>query len=107
MPCAGKLGEPEMHNDLDTNPIKLRCAPNGKLYAVCHGQPVYTSEGSLRYFMTERDAWAFLAESGVEEHSDTFAEERLGQGHPTICAAPTMPKTSISRTTWSVKSRSR
>jgi len=40
----------------NANPIKLRRAPNGRLYAVCHAQPVCKSDGNLRYFETEHEA---------------------------------------------------
>jgi hypothetical protein len=57
----------------DANPIKLHRAPNGKIFALCRGEPVATLEGRLRYFDSERDAWAFIAEQGVEDRSDAFA----------------------------------
>ena len=60
-------------NDDDINPIKLRHAPNGKIFAVCRGEPVASSEGKLRYFDSERDAWAFIAEEGIEDRSNAFA----------------------------------
>jgi hypothetical protein len=60
-------------NDDDANPIKLRRAPNGKIFALCRREPVATAEGRLRYFSSERDAWAFIAEKGVEDRSNVFA----------------------------------
>ena len=69
---ADKFGEPEMNND-DINPIKLRRAPNGRLYAVCHAQPVCRSDGNLRYFQTEHEAWTFLAEGRVEDSLEVLS----------------------------------
>jgi hypothetical protein len=59
--------------NVNANPIKLRRAPNGRLYAVCHAQPVCRSDGNLRYFETEHEAWTFLAEGGVEDSFEVFA----------------------------------
>jgi hypothetical protein len=59
--------------NVNANPIKLRCAPIGRLYAVCHAQPVCRSDGNLRYYETEHEAWTFLAEGGVEDSFEVFA----------------------------------
>jgi hypothetical protein len=59
-------------NDNDANPINLRRAPSGKVFAVYRGEPVTTSDG-IRYFASERDAWVFIAERGVEDRSNALA----------------------------------
>ena len=59
--------------NVNANPIKLRRAPNGRLYAVCHGQPVCRSDGNLRYFETEHEAWTFLAEGRVEDNLEVLS----------------------------------
>ena len=41
---------------------KIRRAPSGKFYACEYGDVVCLPNGSLRYFGTEREALAFLAE---------------------------------------------
>jgi hypothetical protein len=46
-------------------------APNGKLYVRRYGQVVCLPSGGLRYFETEREAWAFLDEC------DNIEMERL------------------------------
>jgi hypothetical protein len=42
---------------------KIRPAPNGKFYVRKQGETVCLPDGSLRYFPTEHEARAFLAES--------------------------------------------
>jgi hypothetical protein len=42
--------------------VKTHRAPNGKFYVCGDGEAICLPNGSLRYFETERDAWAFLAE---------------------------------------------
>jgi hypothetical protein len=61
-----------MSND-DANPIKLRRAPSGKVFAVYRGEPVASEDGRLCYFATERDAWVFIAENGPDNQSVAFA----------------------------------
>ena len=63
---------PEMKN-ANADPIKLHRAPNGRLYAVCHAQPVCRSDGNLRYFETEHEAWTFLAEGRVEDSLEVLS----------------------------------
>jgi hypothetical protein len=43
-----------------SGPFKIRRAPNGKFYVWGNGAVICLSNGSLRYFETERDAWKFL-----------------------------------------------
>ena len=40
--------------------VKLRRAPNGKIYAVHNGAPLCDEDGGLLYFDTEADVWGFL-----------------------------------------------
>jgi hypothetical protein len=46
---------------------KIRRAPNGKFYVWGNGEAICLPNGSLRYFWTEREAWAFLAERDAAE----------------------------------------
>ena len=41
--------------------FKIRRAPNRKFY-VGNREPICLPNGNLRYFETERDAWAFFAD---------------------------------------------
>jgi hypothetical protein len=41
--------------------VKIRRAPNGKFYVCGNGEVICLPNGGLRYFGTEREAWAFLA----------------------------------------------
>jgi hypothetical protein len=61
------------NENASANPIKLRRAPNGRLYAVCYAQPVCRSDGNLRYFETEHEAWTFLAEGRVEDSLEVLS----------------------------------
>jgi hypothetical protein len=42
--------------------FKIRRAPNEKFYVCGDSEAICLPNGNLRYFETERDAWAFLAE---------------------------------------------
>jgi hypothetical protein len=42
--------------------FKIRRAPNGKFYVWGSGEAICLPNGNLRYFWTEREARAFLAE---------------------------------------------
>jgi hypothetical protein len=48
--------------DESSNAIKIRRAPNGKYYVWENGEVICVPNGNLRYFATEREARAFLAE---------------------------------------------
>ena len=41
---------------------KIRPAPNGKFYVRKQGETICLPDGSLRYFTTEHEARAFLAD---------------------------------------------
>ena len=47
--------------------FKIRRAPNGKFYVWGNGEAICLPSGSLRYFWTEREAWAFLTECDAAE----------------------------------------
>jgi len=47
--------------------LKIRRAPNEKFYVWGNGEAICLPNGSLRYFWTEREAWAFLAERDAAE----------------------------------------
>jgi len=49
--------------------FKIRRAPSGKFYVRGDDEAICLPNGSLRYFETEREAWAFLAEWGAAEIS--------------------------------------
>jgi hypothetical protein len=40
--------------------FKIRRAPNRKFYVWGNGEAICLPNGNLRYFETERDAWALL-----------------------------------------------
>jgi hypothetical protein len=42
--------------------FKIRRAPNEKFYVCGDGEVICLPNGSLRYFETEHDAWAFLTD---------------------------------------------
>ena len=42
--------------------FKIHRAPNGKFYVRGDGEAICLPNGSLRYFETEREAWAFLTD---------------------------------------------
>jgi len=48
--------------DESSEAVKIRCAPNGKFYVRKQGETICLPNGCLRYFATEDDAWAFLAD---------------------------------------------
>ena len=41
--------------------FKIRRAPSGKFYVRGDDEAICLPNGNLRYFETEREAWAFLA----------------------------------------------
>jgi hypothetical protein len=47
--------------------VKIHRAPNGKFYVWGNGEAICLSNGSLRYFESERDAWRFLTDCGRTE----------------------------------------
>jgi len=49
-------------SDESVEAFTIRRAPNGKFYVRRYGEVVCLPSGGLRYFETEREAWAFLAE---------------------------------------------
>jgi hypothetical protein len=52
--------------------FKIRRAPNGKFYLHRDGEAICLLNGNLRYFTTEREARAFLAD-GERAGIDRFA----------------------------------
>ena len=53
--------------DESSGAFKIRRAPNGKYYVWGNGEAICLPSGSLRYFGSEREAWAFLAECNNAE----------------------------------------
>jgi hypothetical protein len=49
-------------SDESSDAFKIRRAPSGKFYVRVDGEAICLPNGSLRYFETEREAWAFLAD---------------------------------------------
>jgi hypothetical protein len=49
------------------NTFRIRRAPNRKFYVWGNGEAICLSNGSLRYFETEREACVFLAERDAVE----------------------------------------
>jgi hypothetical protein len=49
--------------------FKVRRAPSRKFYVCRYGQAICLPNGNLRYFETEREAWAFLAECDAKKIS--------------------------------------
>jgi hypothetical protein len=49
--------------------VKICRAPNRKFYVWGNGEAICLPNGNLRYFWTEREAWAFLAEWDAAEIS--------------------------------------
>jgi hypothetical protein len=47
--------------------FKIRRAPSGKFYVCGNGEAIGLATGNLRYFETERDAWAFLTDRDADE----------------------------------------
>ena len=47
--------------------FKVRRAPSGHFYVYGNGQVICLPNGNLRYFESERQAWAFLAECDANE----------------------------------------
>jgi hypothetical protein len=55
------MGEIKM-SDEHTQTIKIHRAPNGRFYVRRYGEVICLPSRDLRYFETEREAWAFLDE---------------------------------------------
>jgi hypothetical protein len=51
-------------SDESSDAFKIRRAPNEKFYVCEDGRAICLPNGNLRYFETEREAWAFLTEIG-------------------------------------------
>ena len=49
--------------------VKIRRAPNGKFYVWGNGEAICLPNGSLRYFETEGEVWAFLSICAAAEIS--------------------------------------
>jgi hypothetical protein len=49
--------------------FKIRRAPNRKFYVWGNREAICLPNGNLRYFESERDAWAFLAKRDAAEIS--------------------------------------
>ena len=47
-------------SDESFDAVKIHRAPNGKFYVWGNSEAICLPNGSLRYFETQRDAWAFL-----------------------------------------------
>jgi hypothetical protein len=47
--------------------FKIHRAPNGKFYVCGDGAAICLPNGNLRYFETEREAWAFLTDCDKPE----------------------------------------
>ena len=56
-------------NNEHSDAFKIRPAPNGKFYVWGNGKAICLPNGNLRYFWTECEAWAFLAEWETPEIS--------------------------------------
>jgi hypothetical protein len=54
-----------MENHIFTD--RIHRAPNDKFYALRQGQAVCIPNGTLRYFDTENEAWAFLVQSDLAD----------------------------------------
>ena len=54
-------------SDESSDAFKIRRAPSGKFYVCGDGEAICLPNGKLRYFETEREAWAFLAEWDAAE----------------------------------------
>jgi hypothetical protein len=52
-------------NDESAETVKIRRAPSGKFYVRRFGEVVCLPTGNPRYFETEQEAWAYLAESNA------------------------------------------
>jgi len=53
----------------NSDAVKIRRAPNRKFYVWGNGEAICLPNGNLRYFWTEREAWAFLAKRDAAEVS--------------------------------------
>jgi hypothetical protein len=56
-------------SDECSDAFKICRAPSGKFYVRGDSEAICLPNGNLRYFETERDAWAFLAEWDAAEMS--------------------------------------
>src|ERR1700751_4419684 len=62
------MGGYQMSN-ASSDAFKIRRAPNRKFYVRGNREAICLPNGSLRYFETQRDAWAFLTDcDGPEIH---------------------------------------
>lgn len=64
----------------DVRNAKIRRAPSGKVYAIWYGRPLCDTDGGLRYFDTEEDAWEFLRQCGLAEVLAMAATQREAPG---------------------------
>jgi hypothetical protein len=61
-------------SDESSDAFKIRRAPKGKFYVWGNDEAICLANRSLRYFETERDAWAFLTDCDRAE-IDKFAAQ--------------------------------
>jgi hypothetical protein len=54
-------------SDESSDAFKIRRAPNEKFYVCGNGEAICLPNGNLRYFETEREAWAFLTDRHAAE----------------------------------------
>jgi hypothetical protein len=54
-------------SDESSDAFKIRRAPSGKFYVCGDGEAICLPNGNLRYFQSEREAWAFLAKRDAAE----------------------------------------
>jgi hypothetical protein len=62
------MGEYPM-SDESSMAVKIHRAPNRKFYVRQHSEAICLPNGNLRYFETEREAWAFLTDCDAAEMS--------------------------------------
>ena len=56
-------------SDESSDAFKIRRAPNRKFYVWGNREAICLPNGNLRYFESEREAWAFLAKRAAAEIS--------------------------------------
>ena len=54
-------------NNESSDAFRIRRAPNGKFYVWGNGEAICLPNGNLRYFETEREAWALLTDRARAE----------------------------------------
>lgn len=54
-------------NNQSSDTLKIRRAPNRKFYVWGNGEAICLPNGNLRYFETEREAWALLTDRASAE----------------------------------------